>query len=283
MPKVTVKDPAAPMQGSVDLDELSSASSRTLPVMHQVVTAQLAARRAGTQSTKTRAEVRGGGAKPWKQKGTGRARQGSHPAPAVEGRRRGPRPEASELRPAHPQEDDPAGPALGPVRSGGRGQGHRRRRAGASTPRAPKSAVAALGALGVDGRHRGRRRRRRRRRREELPQPPEVHILEAGELNAYDILVQRLRRVHPRHAARRPCDAPAKKPKVKADKPAGAAEAASRPPHRSLPPRRRPTAPEARPTLTPPSQEATPTWPATCPTVRRTLTRPPSRSTRPSG
>ena len=49
--------------------------------MHQVVTAQLAARRAGTQSTKTRAEVRGGGAKPWKQKGTGRARQGSIRSP----------------------------------------------------------------------------------------------------------------------------------------------------------------------------------------------------------
>ena len=48
-----------------------------VPVMHQVVTAQLAARRAGTQSTKTRAEVRGGGAKPYRQKGTGNARQGS--------------------------------------------------------------------------------------------------------------------------------------------------------------------------------------------------------------
>jgi len=52
-----------------------------VPVMHQVVTAQLAARRAGTQNTKTRAEVRGGGAKPWRQKGTGRARQGSIRAP----------------------------------------------------------------------------------------------------------------------------------------------------------------------------------------------------------
>ena len=50
-------------------------------VMHQVVTAQLAAARAGTQSTKTRAEVQGGGAKPWRQKGTGRARQGSIRAP----------------------------------------------------------------------------------------------------------------------------------------------------------------------------------------------------------
>ncbi len=49
--------------------------------MHQVVTAQLAARRSGTQSTRTRAEVAGGGAKPWKQKGTGRARAGSIRAP----------------------------------------------------------------------------------------------------------------------------------------------------------------------------------------------------------
>lgn len=50
-------------------------------VMHQVVTAQLAAARSGTHSTKTRAEVSGGGAKPWRQKGTGHARQGSIRAP----------------------------------------------------------------------------------------------------------------------------------------------------------------------------------------------------------
>jgi len=50
-------------------------------VMHQVVTAQLAARRAGSQHAKTRAEVAGGGAKPWRQKGTGRARQGSIRSP----------------------------------------------------------------------------------------------------------------------------------------------------------------------------------------------------------
>jgi large subunit ribosomal protein L4 len=52
-----------------------------IPVMHQVVTAQLAAARAGTHSTKNRAEVSGGGSKPWRQKGTGRARQGSTRAP----------------------------------------------------------------------------------------------------------------------------------------------------------------------------------------------------------
>jgi large subunit ribosomal protein L4 len=54
-------------------------------VMHQVVTAQLAAARAGTQSTKTRAEARGGGAKPFRQKGTGRSRQGSTRAPSWAG------------------------------------------------------------------------------------------------------------------------------------------------------------------------------------------------------
>ena len=52
-----------------------------IPLIHQVVTAQLAAARRGTHATKTRGEVRGGGAKPWRQKGTGRARQGSRRAP----------------------------------------------------------------------------------------------------------------------------------------------------------------------------------------------------------
>ena len=52
-----------------------------MAVLHQVVTAQLAAARSGTHATKTRAEVAGGGAKPWRQKGTGRARQGSIRAP----------------------------------------------------------------------------------------------------------------------------------------------------------------------------------------------------------
>ena len=63
------------------LDERTFGITPNVAVMHQVVTAQLANRRAGTQSTLTRAEVRGGGKKPWKQKGTGRARQGSIRAP----------------------------------------------------------------------------------------------------------------------------------------------------------------------------------------------------------
>ena len=76
-----MKNIAGDKVGSVDLAEELFGIEPNVSVMHQVVTAQLAARRAGTQSTKTRAEVRGGGAKPWKQKGTGRARQGSIRAP----------------------------------------------------------------------------------------------------------------------------------------------------------------------------------------------------------
>ena len=67
--------------GSVVLDQAIFGIEPNVAVMHQVVTAQLAAARAGTQSTKTRAEVRGGGRKPFRQKGTGRARQGSTRAP----------------------------------------------------------------------------------------------------------------------------------------------------------------------------------------------------------
>ena len=81
MPSLELKTPAGKAAGSVELDDAIFGIEPNVPVMHQVVTAQLAARRAGTQSTKTRAEVRGGGAKPWKQKGTGRARAGSSRGP----------------------------------------------------------------------------------------------------------------------------------------------------------------------------------------------------------
>jgi large subunit ribosomal protein L4 len=75
--KLDLTSPAGGSAGSVDLPDDVFGIVPNTAVMHQVVTAQLAHRRAGTHSTKTRAEVRGGGAKPWRQKGTGRARQGS--------------------------------------------------------------------------------------------------------------------------------------------------------------------------------------------------------------
>ncbi|HWH37405.1 MAG TPA: 50S ribosomal protein L4 [Candidatus Limnocylindrales bacterium] len=71
--------------GTVELPEALFAAPVNEPLIHQAVTAQLAGRRIGTHDTKTRGEVRGGGRKPYRQKGTGRARQGSRSAPHYAG------------------------------------------------------------------------------------------------------------------------------------------------------------------------------------------------------
>jgi large subunit ribosomal protein L4 len=71
--------------GSVELNDAIFGLEPNIHVLHQVVTAQLAARRSGSASTKTRAEVRGGGAKPYAQKGTGRARAGATRSPQFRG------------------------------------------------------------------------------------------------------------------------------------------------------------------------------------------------------
>jgi len=100
MPKVDLLDSAGKKVGDRDLpDELFDAKIN-VPLMHQVVVAGLASLRAGTHSTKTRAEVRGGGRKPWRQKGTGRARQGSTRAPhwAGGGVAHGPKPRNYDQR-----------------------------------------------------------------------------------------------------------------------------------------------------------------------------------------
>ncbi len=81
MSKVEIKKSDGAKSGTIELDENIFGIEPNVAVMHQVVNAQLAAKRSGTHSTKTRAEVRGGGAKPWKQKGTGRARAGSSRIP----------------------------------------------------------------------------------------------------------------------------------------------------------------------------------------------------------
>src|SRR5690348_12340910 len=85
MSSVTMKKADGAAGAGVDLPDEIFGIEPNVAVMHQVVTAQLAAKRSGTHSTKTRAEVRGGGAKPWRQKGTGRARQGSIRSPQWRG------------------------------------------------------------------------------------------------------------------------------------------------------------------------------------------------------
>src|ERR1700704_3838050 len=83
--KIDVQTPAGKKDGSVELPAELFDVEPNIALMHQVVTAQLAAARQGTHSTKTRGEVSGGGKKPYRQKGTGRARQGSTRAPQFKG------------------------------------------------------------------------------------------------------------------------------------------------------------------------------------------------------
>ncbi|MGH3694728.1 MAG: 50S ribosomal protein L4 [Pseudonocardiaceae bacterium] len=82
---VEIRTPEGSTAGTAELPEEIFAVSANIPLMHQVVVAQLAAARQGTHSTKTRGEVSGGGTKPYRQKGTGRARQGSIRAPQFVG------------------------------------------------------------------------------------------------------------------------------------------------------------------------------------------------------
>lgn len=100
MSTLEIKSPSGKKAGTVDLPAEIFDVQVNVPLIHQVVVAQLAAARQGTHDTKTRGEVRGGGKKPYKQKGTGRARQGSTRAPhfAGGGTVHGPTPRSYEQR-----------------------------------------------------------------------------------------------------------------------------------------------------------------------------------------
>ena len=157
-------------------------------VLHQVVTAQLAAARSGTQSTKTRAEVRGGGSKPWSQKGTGRARAGSSRSPVWVGGgiALGPKPRSYAQR--TPKKmiqlalrsalSDRA--ALEQVLVVDRW---------AWDEPSTKGAVAALAALGLEGRVLVVLGEDDWAADRSFANLPHVQVLLAGELNAHDVLV----------------------------------------------------------------------------------------------
>ena len=81
MPNVAIYNISGSKVGTMELSENIFGQEVKVPAMHAYVTAYLANQRQGTQSAKTRAEVSGGGKKPWRQKGTGRARQGSTRSP----------------------------------------------------------------------------------------------------------------------------------------------------------------------------------------------------------
>lgn len=85
MTTIDIRTPQGATAGSIELPAELFDVQTNVPLIHQVVVAQLAAARQGTHATKTRGEVRGGGRKPYRQKGTGRARQGSTRAPQFAG------------------------------------------------------------------------------------------------------------------------------------------------------------------------------------------------------
>lgn len=174
--------------GSVTLDAAIFGVQPNVPLMAQVVTAQLAARRAGTQSTKTRSEVRGGGAKPWRQKGTGRARAGSSRSPIWTGGgvALGPKPRSYAQKTPKKMVKAALRSALSDRANEGKVLV-----VDAWTWDVPstKNAKTALAALGVEGRILlvlGADDAVAARSFRNLP---EVQLITPGELNAYDVLV----------------------------------------------------------------------------------------------
>ena len=181
-------NPTGKKAGSVDLDESWFGIEPNVSVMAQVVTAQLAARRAGTQSTKTRAETRGGGAKPWAQKGTGRARAGSSRSPIWRGGgvALGPKPRSYSQRTPKKMVNLALRSALSDRAADGKVLVVDAWSFEAPRTKDAKAALEALGAtgrilvvLGVDDGVAARSFRNL----------PTVQVIMARELNAYDVLV----------------------------------------------------------------------------------------------
>ncbi len=188
MATVTVKTPAGADAGSLELDATTFGIEPNVPVMHQVVTAQLAARRSGTQSTKTRAEVSGGGAKPWKQKGTGRARAGSTRSPnwIGGGVALGPKPRSYAQKTPKKMIKLALRSALSDRASEGKVIVVDEWKFDAPST---KGAIAALAALGVEGKVLLVLDRGDVAAWKSFRNLGHVHIIETAELNTYDVLV----------------------------------------------------------------------------------------------
>ncbi|MBU6316663.1 MAG: 50S ribosomal protein L4 [Acidobacteria bacterium] len=187
MSSITLKTAAGKDAGSLELDDAVFGVQPNVPVMHQVVTAQLAARRAGTQSTKTRAEVSGGGKKPFKQKGTGNARQGSTRSPHYSGGgvALGPKPRKYDQRTPKKMVKLALRSALSDRAAEGKVVVVDEW--GFDAPKT-KAAKAALAALGVEGKALVVVDTNDTNTIRSFLNLPEVQLIEVGELNAYDVL-----------------------------------------------------------------------------------------------
>ena len=187
MPSVKLKNQTGKDVGSLDLSDDDFGRQPNVPVMHQVVTAQLAHRRAGTQSTKTRAEVSGGGKKPYNQKGTGNARQGSTRSPQFSGGgvAHGPKPRKYSQKTPKKMIKIALQSALSDRTNEGKIVV-----VDAWNFETPKTsaAQAALAALNLEGRILVVVRRDEINAIRSFRNLPEVQLIEIGELNAYDVL-----------------------------------------------------------------------------------------------
>ena len=187
MAKIEMKNAAGKKAASIEVADSMFGITPNIPVMHQVVVAQLAHRRSGTQSTKTRSEVRGGGKKPFKQKGTGNARQGSIRAPHFSGGgvALGPKPRKYSQRTPKKMIQLALRSALSDRMSENKvvvveDWGF----AAPST----KAASAAISALGMSGRVMIVLERKDKSAWKSFRNLTDVHVLSTPELNVYDIL-----------------------------------------------------------------------------------------------
>lgn len=188
MSAVDVRTPAGKASGTVELPAEIFDVPVNVPLIHQVVVAQLAAARQGSHDTKTRAEVRGGGKKPYKQKGTGRARQGSIRAPqfAGGGTVHGPTPRDYSQRTPKKMKAAALRGALSDRARDGRIHVVTEVVTG-ETP-STKAATAAISALGLEGSVLVAIDRGDDMAALSLRNVPTVHVLYVDQLNTYDVL-----------------------------------------------------------------------------------------------
>jgi large subunit ribosomal protein L4 len=186
---IDVLDASGAKTGTVDLPEDIFGAKVNVPLIHQVVVAQLAARRQGTHKAKTRGEVSGGGKKPYRQKGTGRARQGSTRAPQFAGGGvvHGPVPRDYSQRTPKKMKSAALRGALSDRASGGRVHVVSSLVAG-ETPKT-KSALEALRKITQAPRVLVVVDEADELTWLSLRNAPEVHLLDSGQLNTYDVLV----------------------------------------------------------------------------------------------
>ena len=189
MTSVDVRTAAGDPAGSVELPAEIFDVQVNIPLIHQVVVAQLAAARQGTHSTKTRAEVSGGGRKPYKQKGTGRARQGSIRAPQFTGGGvvHGPKPRDYSQRTPKKMKTGALRGALSDRARDGRI--HVVSELVSGDVPSTKKALAAINALNLEGKVLLVVSRDETTSWLSLRNVPNTHVLSPDQLNTYDVLV----------------------------------------------------------------------------------------------